>query len=625
MYFDRVFITAEGYELLGAATAGSSGDGSNSPKIFWENAITSSNSIADWSQSQINGATSGDFPTDTYTSSGSVTSAVHSQKDKTVDDQTIKVDVVTVTIDINNNQYSGIANTLCIFARLDSGESKLVIIASADNPDTVHPLPEPYNALLDLYIELSGTAVSEVSADQSWYASADAFNKIANRVVTTHSEDSSTVGEDQDVYGEKTFKGDMYTSNVVPSGNLTVDLGDTAHRYSSVFARSVNQSVLECSTAASTAAKLIVSEQTQNFSTPKLGDRVLVKFINGNSSAVPTIQIGNDRNSQAHAILGLRTNLEENSIVPLTFNGSSWDVGGVSSVAKQAGISVKGESSDYSLVFTDVATRQLIDAPLNRELYIDANTTGTLKYNPSTNTLTCSTFDGEVTRLSDDPVLNFTNATHSGNSILGSTLTVEAGGKTSNSVTVGTVRQAYDTFIRVSSESTEYKLPFTPFSSTSTFRTLYTDDNTSSSLKYNPSTHTLSTNTLKCASLNVSGSLNVSESLNVFNSINLRFLALYIKNPSNKTLYVRSESYSAAAATGDYILTGYDTMTGSGNSWVCPVTRYCTIGGDSNFNLSAMGGYSTAMASIARFKMLTMIKLEPDSTKWYPAIILSNV
>lgn len=509
MYFDRVFITAEGYELLGAATAGSSGDGSNSPKIIWENAITSSNSITDWTQSQINGATSGDFPTDAHTSSGAVTSAVHSQKDKTVDDQTIKVDVVTVTIDINNNQYSGIANTLFVFARLDGGESKLVIIASADNPETIHPLPQPYNAIIDLYIELSDTAVSEVSADQSWYASANAFNKIANRVVTTHSEDSPTVGEDQDVYGIKTFKNTIRTSNVFPSDNFAVNLGDSTHNYRSVFARTVNQPVMECSTAANNAVKIIDSAQAPNFSTPKSGDRILVKFTNGNSTIIPTINVGD---SGEYAVAGLRTDLQADSVVPLTFNGSSWNVDGFLSTASQVVMTANDDDSEYSVVFTNPVIRQPAGTPINRELCIDSNTTGTLKYNPGTNTLTCATFDGEATQLSESPVLNFIDAT---SSTAGSTLTITAGGKTSDVATINTVRQAHRMYIDATNLHTEYVLPFTvPFASQSVgFKKLYID--TSDSLKYNPHTDVLTTSGLKCTSLDVSDSFNLSPAVMV--------------------------------------------------------------------------------------------------------------
>lgn len=403
MFFNNVYITAEGYDLLGTATAGSNA------KITWKNAITSSVDIRNWTLSEKNAATADDFPISEHTSSGAVTSAVHNQKDAVVDDQTIKVDVVTVTVNMNNKQYNGIANTLCIFARLEGDDTdKLVVIASADNPDTVHPLPEPYNALLDLYIELSGTAVSEVSADQSWYATASSFTNLANRVVTTRSDSLPPTGENQVIYGEKTFKDDMYTSNVLPSGNFSVDLGDTEHNYRSVSARTVNQFALRCVTTDSQAAKLVVSAAAHNFSEPKTGDRVLIKFTSGNSSATPTIKINNGK---TYTINGLRTNLEEDSVVPMTFNGSSWDVDGVSSVANQVAMSINTEESDYSVVFTDVAVRQLADTPYNRKLYINsaiaADSDSSLKYNPSTNTLSATNLKCDNLEVGGDFNLNY--------------------------------------------------------------------------------------------------------------------------------------------------------------------------------------------------------------------------
>lgn len=405
MYFNRVFITAEGYDLLGAATAGSSQENKT---IIWENAITSSVDTSSWDSSRMNSATADDFPTNLHTSSGSVTSAVHNQKDVVVDNQTIKVDVVTVTVDINNERYNGIANTLCIFAKLNNGESKLVIVASADNPETVHPKEsQPYNAILNLHIELSGTAVSEVSANSSWYATADAFNSLAGRVVTTHSEGLPTTGENQVIYGVKTFKNNVHTSNVTPLNNLTVNLGDSAHIYKNVFARTVNQPIMKCSTAAAIAAKLIVSEQTLNFGSPKAGDRILVNFVYGNSNATPTIKIDQGRDISEYTINGLRNNLEANSVVPMTFNGSSWDVDGASSVAKQIDLSVKSDSSDYSVVFTNVAATQLEGTPRNRELCIDPSTDVNLKYNPGTNTLSTDNLKCENLEVSGNFDLNY--------------------------------------------------------------------------------------------------------------------------------------------------------------------------------------------------------------------------
>ena len=102
--------------------------------------ITASSSILPLTLRTCPTGTSDSFTNDTYTSSGVVTSTVPIQKEITVDDQIIKVNTVTVTIGINNHQYDGIANTLCVYARLDDDEEyKLVIVASADNPETVHP------------------------------------------------------------------------------------------------------------------------------------------------------------------------------------------------------------------------------------------------------------------------------------------------------------------------------------------------------------------------------------------------------------------------------------------------------------------------------------------------------
>ena len=242
MHFNHVYITAEGYALLGSATAGSSPGQSNPSKIIWENAITSSVVTADKSVSWINSATSSSFPTSSYTGSGSVLSAVHNQQNATVDDgqggtTTIKADVVTVTLEINNNSYSGSADTLCVFGRLEgSSAKKLIVVASTDNPETIHPkTSQPYNAIIDLHIELSGTAVSEVSADSSWYASANAFNKLAGRVVTTHSEVSDTTGENQSIYGVKKFYNNTeHIGNIIPVG--TTNIGSTSARWNTIYA-----------------------------------------------------------------------------------------------------------------------------------------------------------------------------------------------------------------------------------------------------------------------------------------------------------------------------------------------------------------------------------------------------
>ena len=563
MQFDSSYITTAGSELFARATASTSG-GTSKP-IVWGSVYTSSVDMRAYSPEQIRSLAS--IPENERSSSGSVTNASHDIVDGN--------HVAKLECEIRNDQYSGVAYAICVYAKLQGDANEiLAAVARVDtgksDPDTV-PESGEYLAIIDFVLTVRDDQLNLLEAPASYYASAQALQNLTNRVVTTHVENSNVVGEDQDVYGVKTFKDDMHTSNVIPSGNFTVDLGDSNYNYRSVSARTVNQFALRCTTTDSQAEKTVISAAAQNFSEPKAGDRVLVKFTSGNSSGIPTIKINN---GETYAINGLRTNLEEDSVVPMTFNGSSWDVDGVSSVARQINVALNSEASDYSLVFTDTATRQLFNAPFNRELYIDSNTDGTLKYNPSTNTLTCATFDGEATQLSDDPVLSFTNATLSGTNVLNSTLAVEAGGRTSNTVTINTVGQAYNTFIHASNANTYYSLPFTAFSSTSSFRTLYADSATSSdSLRYNPST-----NTLACATFigtTFSGTATRAAADNNGKSIADNYIVSVDTDRSvnRSTVYTISDRMGTQTNTEYYPHNKYITIVkGSGNKTVTDQT-----------------------------------------------------
>lgn len=382
MQFDSSYITTAGSELFARATASTSG-GTSKP-IVWGSVYTSSVDMRTYSPEQIRALAS--IQENERSSSGSVTNASHDIVDGN--------HVAKLECEIRNNQYSGIAYAIGVYAKLQGDANEILaaiarVDAGGSDPDTV-PESGNYLAIIDFMLTVRDDQLNLLEAPSSYYASAQALQNLTNRVVTTHVENNNTTGEQQDIYGIKTFKNDIYTNNVIPSDNFTVDLGDNDHNYSYVFTRTVSQSIIECSTAANITAKLALSS---NFSNPKPGDRILVKFINGNSASIQTIKIGD---SDACSINGLRTNIPENTIVPMTFNGSSWDVDGFLSVTNQIAMSINSTESEYSVVFTDVATRQLMGAPINRELYIDSNTAGALKYNPSTNTLTCTTFDGNA-------------------------------------------------------------------------------------------------------------------------------------------------------------------------------------------------------------------------------------
>ena len=383
MQFDSSYITTAGSELFARATASTSG-GASKP-IIWGSVYTSLVDMRSYSPEQIRALTS--IPENERSSSGSVTSASHDIVDGS--------HVAKLECEIRNSQYNGVAYAIGVYAKLQGDASEvLAAVARVDtNGSDPDPIPESgdYLAIIDFMLTVRDDQLNLLEAPASYYASAQALQNLSNRVVTTHVENNNTTGEQQDIYGVKTFKNDMRTGNIIPSDNFAAYLGDSDHNYNSVFTRTVNQSIIECSTAANITAKLATSP---NFSNPKPGDRILVKFTNGNSVSIPTIKIGD---SDEYAIIGLRTDLSADSVVPLTFNGSSWNVDGFLSTTSQVAMAVNNDDSEYSVVFTDVATRQLMGAPINRELYVDSNTAGALKYNPSTNTLTCTTFDGNAT------------------------------------------------------------------------------------------------------------------------------------------------------------------------------------------------------------------------------------
>ena len=227
MFFDHVYITSAGYDILAQATAGSTPGESNQAEIVWENAITSNIPITNMSASQINALTPSSFPSSSYTSSGAVTSVSYNRRELPVGSG-VYHDVATITVMMKNDQYNGSANTLCIFGKLkNDSTSKLIIVAGADDPQQV-PSGDPYEAIIDCHIELNMSAVNSVAADSSWYASADAFQSLENRAVTKYKNISggSYVGEDQDIYGVKTFKTNtIHDGNILPSSN-TLNIGE---------------------------------------------------------------------------------------------------------------------------------------------------------------------------------------------------------------------------------------------------------------------------------------------------------------------------------------------------------------------------------------------------------------
>lgn len=230
MQFDSSYITTAGSALFARATASTSG-GTSTP-IVWGSVYTSSVDMRALQPEQIRALTS--IPESERSSSGSVTSARHDIIDGN--------HVAKLECEIKNEQYSGIAYAIGVYAKLQGdADEVLAAIARVDtngsDPDTV-PASGDYWAIIDFILTVRDDQLNLLEAPASYYASAQALQKLTNRVVTTHVESSDTIGEQQDVYGVKTFKNDTkHSGNILPTANnLNIGENTTDGRWDIVYA-----------------------------------------------------------------------------------------------------------------------------------------------------------------------------------------------------------------------------------------------------------------------------------------------------------------------------------------------------------------------------------------------------
>lgn len=97
-----------------------------------------------------------------------------------------------------------------------SNVERLVMVANAVGEPTVvldssAPFTRFHIAITFAFAVPNGALT--VKADYAGLVSSEAFNALADRVVTTHGTDSPTQGEAQDIYGVKTFMSDVHIKN----------------------------------------------------------------------------------------------------------------------------------------------------------------------------------------------------------------------------------------------------------------------------------------------------------------------------------------------------------------------------------------------------------------------------
>lgn len=198
MQFDSSYITTAGSELFARAAA--STNSSMSHPIVWGSVYTSKTDMRSLTREEMRALTS--ISENERSSSGSVTIARHDVIDGN--------HILKLECEINNRQYNGSAYAIGIYAKLD-GDSNEVLAAIArvdtngSTPDIIQPSGE-YLAIVDFAIAIRDDQFNIQKVDSSYYASAKSMQDLANRVVTTHVESDVTVGEDQEVYGNKYFQ-----------------------------------------------------------------------------------------------------------------------------------------------------------------------------------------------------------------------------------------------------------------------------------------------------------------------------------------------------------------------------------------------------------------------------------
>ena len=207
MLFKDTFITDAGSEIFARALA-------EEGKIIWGAAKTSNKILEGIDPNVINQLEDIVDSGSVYTSSGYVTNAVISVADQ----------IASLYCELTNEEYSGIANTFGVWAKIGSDPYKLAIVARCGSaaPTTVDSYVNGIEKIyVDFSLQVTATQVTSVPVSEHWYARAAALqdeieqreaedvrvtseltnviNDNMDRTVTTHSANDPSVGDIQDI------------------------------------------------------------------------------------------------------------------------------------------------------------------------------------------------------------------------------------------------------------------------------------------------------------------------------------------------------------------------------------------------------------------------------------------
>ena len=375
MAYDTNTITAKGAELLAAATA--------ADKLILD----------------------GCDATTTYLDAA--TAAAVSSRPATPFSNTTEVSIIGYTSShvqaraafIAGSSTGGDVNTLYLYGHKQSAPSDIFVIYVASSQDSFH-LPEVgdvanvYETLFDIIYAANADAVT--TASTSTFCTLSEFNILKERTVTTHAEGDSTSGDNQTIYGEKTFKDRVefsdssvtfrnyayFAKDLKVYGTNTVSIGESAKPFKNIYVENLSVEDLSCESISATD-NIVTTQQVECVGMNCSSDAHFTEdvYVDGGFEIHGNLEPDEDKTAQlgtynypflycyagglmitkefASSSIGLAALEGSNSSYKITFGNSSPHQISVQSTNAYINISSTGVGSGCSFDITFASTKQL--------------------------------------------------------------------------------------------------------------------------------------------------------------------------------------------------------------------------------------------------------------------------
>lgn len=166
---------------------------------------------------------------------------------------------------IRGESTGGDVHSFLLYGHMESDASTVFVVAVASAASPTHiPTSSDVTNRVEIQFELTFSATDEVVtvADTSMYTTRGEFLLLKNRTVTTHAEGEATTGEDQTIFGSKTFvdeirvdyvalpadsqlSGVKVAANIYPEDDQEYGLGMAGYAWNGVRAWEVHTTELK--------------------------------------------------------------------------------------------------------------------------------------------------------------------------------------------------------------------------------------------------------------------------------------------------------------------------------------------------------------------------------------------